>query len=102
MASSACFPIFPKYKLNDRLYIDGGWRNNLPIDYALDLGADEVVAVILHSFPPMPQKPHYYQDLPNVKVIEPSLPQGSIMILATQRSCFSPVDNPEEFETGVS
>jgi len=79
MASSACFPIFPKYKLNDRLYIDGGWRNNLPIDYALDLGADEVVAVILHSFPPMPQKPHYYQDLPNVKVIEPSLPQGSIM-----------------------
>jgi NTE family protein len=79
MASSACFPIFPKYKLNGRLYIDGGWRNNLPIDYALELGADEVIAVILHSFPPMPQKPQYYKELPNVTVIEPSLPQGSIM-----------------------
>lgn len=79
MATSACFPIFPKYKLNGRLYIDGGWRNNLPIDYALDLGADEVIAIMLHSFPPMPQKPEYYKDLPNVTVIEPSLPQGSIM-----------------------
>lgn len=79
LATSACFPIFPKYKIGDKLYIDGGWRNNLPIDYALDLGADEVVAVLLHSFPPNPQKPEYYHDLPNVTLIAPSLPQGSIM-----------------------
>lgn len=79
LATSACFPIFPKYKIGEKLYIDGGWRNNLPIDYALELGADEVVTVLLHSFPPNPQKPEYYHDLPNVTLIAPSLPQGSIM-----------------------
>lgn len=79
MASSACFPIFPKYRIKDKLYIDGGWKNNMPIDYAMDLGADKVYAVLLHSFPPQPQKPFYYHELPNVTLIEPSRNQGSIM-----------------------
>lgn len=79
MASSACFPIFPRYRIGSKIYIDGGWKNNLPVDYALDLGADEIIGVLLRSFPPNPQKPEFYRDLPNVKVIYPTWPQGSLM-----------------------
>ncbi|MCQ2742185.1 MAG: patatin-like phospholipase family protein [Bacilli bacterium] len=84
-ASSACFPIFPMHKMNGKTYIDGGYRNNMPVDFAFELGADEVVAVLLHSFPPIPQKAEYYRNVPNVMVIEPSLPQGSIMDFTSNR-----------------
>ena len=78
LSSSACFPIFPVHKIGKKSFIDGGWTNNLPIDYALELGADYVYAVGLRSFPPMPQKPQYYH-LPNVKLIMQSRDLGFMM-----------------------
>lgn len=78
LASSACYPIFPAHKINGVEMIDGGWTNNLPIDYALSLGADEVWAVLLHSWPKNPQKPEY-RKLPSVHVIEQSRELGTIL-----------------------
>ena len=51
MASASCWPVFPVYNYKGQDYVDGGWRNNLPIDFALKLGADQVVAVLLNSLP---------------------------------------------------
>lgn len=77
-ASSACWPIFPIYKIGDTKYIDGGYTNNLPVDFAFKLGADEVTAIVLKAIPQEPQFPHFLT-LPNVKTIRASRDTGSIM-----------------------
>ena len=45
MASSACFPAFKIYKIGKNSFIDGGYYDNLPINLAIKLGAEEVIAV---------------------------------------------------------
>jgi len=77
-ASSACYPIFPVYKINNRRFVDGGYNNNLPIDFALKLGATEIVAVLLHAVPKTPQHKEMI-DLPFVTTVRPSRDTGSIM-----------------------
>jgi predicted acylesterase/phospholipase RssA len=77
-ASSACYPIFPVYKIDNRRFIDGGYNNNLPIDFAIRLGATEIVAVLLHAVPKVPQHKEM-MDLPFVTVVRPSRDTGSIM-----------------------
>lgn len=47
VASASCFPAFKKKKIGDFDYIDGGYFDNLPINLAIDMGADEVIAVDL-------------------------------------------------------
>ncbi|MCR4562235.1 MAG: patatin-like phospholipase family protein [Bacilli bacterium] len=78
LASSACFPIFPMYKIGKETYVDGGYSNNLPIDYAIELGADEIVAIPLPAFPKVPQHSERMK-LPFVKAIRPSHPMGFLM-----------------------
>ena len=48
LASASCFPLFPLCKIGNTNYIDGGYFDNLPIDFCLDLGAHEVIAVDLN------------------------------------------------------
>jgi len=77
-ASSACYPIFPIEKIHGGKYVDGGYFNNLPIDFAIKLGAEEIVAVLLDSIPKNPQHPELL-DLPFVHAIRPSRDTGSIL-----------------------
>lgn len=49
LASAACFPIFKTKVIDKTKYVDGGYRNNLPIDMAIRLGAEEIIAVDLES-----------------------------------------------------
>ena len=49
IASASCFPAFPTKLIDDVQFIDGGYHDNLPINLALELGAQEVVAVDLES-----------------------------------------------------
>jgi NTE family protein len=77
-ASSACYPIFPIYKIDNHRYVDGGYNNNLPIDFAIRLGATEIVAVLLHAVPKVPQHKEM-MDLPFVTTVRPSRDTGSIM-----------------------
>lgn len=83
-ASSACFPIFPVEKIKGKSYIDGGYCNNLPIDFAIKLGADEITAVLLHSVPKNPQHPEL-MSLPFVRTIRPSRDTGSILYFERDR-----------------
>ncbi len=75
MASSSIFPMFPMHRISGELYLDGCYYDNLPIDLALKMGADEVVAVDLHT---SPQHPNYVNK-PYVKYIIPSRPLGTMM-----------------------
>jgi NTE family protein len=49
MASATCFPAFKKKNIDDVNYIDGGYYDNLPINLAVDMGAEEVIAVDLRA-----------------------------------------------------
>ncbi len=45
MASMSVPGALPPYKLNDRLLVDGGVTNNMPVDVARAMGADVIIAV---------------------------------------------------------
>lgn len=49
MATSACFPAMRPYQIGDETYIDGGYYDNMPVQMAVDAGAEEIVAVNLKA-----------------------------------------------------
>lgn len=49
LASSACFPAFKAKEIDGNKFIDGGYHDNLPMNLALRLGADEIIAIDLQS-----------------------------------------------------
>ena len=44
IASATCFPFFKRKKVGDNHFIDGGYYDNLPINLAAKMGADEIIA----------------------------------------------------------
>ena len=50
IASAACFPAVEMKEIDGQHYVDGGYYDNLPINLAIDMGADEVIAVDLSAF----------------------------------------------------
>lgn len=49
MASASCFPAVRKYDIDGEYFIDGGYRDNLPVSMALAAGADRIIAVDLEA-----------------------------------------------------
>lgn len=49
LASASCFPVFPICKINNKQYIDGGYNDNLPIEFNIKLGSEHVVAIDLKT-----------------------------------------------------
>ena len=47
LASAACFPAFKSKQIGDVHYIDGGYHDNMPVNLALSMGAEEVLAIDL-------------------------------------------------------
>lgn len=45
MSSTALPPLFPPWHVNGEEYVDGGLASNLPIQVAIDRGADEIIAL---------------------------------------------------------
>lgn len=45
LASCTCYPIFKITDIEGEKYIDGGYYDNLPINLAISLGAEEIIAV---------------------------------------------------------
>lgn len=50
LASACCYPAFQKKEINGEQYIDGGYCDYIPINLAIEMGADEVIAVDLEAF----------------------------------------------------
>lgn len=55
VASASAYPAFPVKEIDGKEYVDGGYFDNLPIDFALRLGAEEVLAIDLKPEPCHPQ-----------------------------------------------
>ena len=45
MASAACFPVFAPYEINGVKYVDGAYYDNIPINFAIEKGATDIIAV---------------------------------------------------------
>ncbi len=45
MASAACFPVFSPYEIEGVRYVDGAYYDNIPINFAMEKGADDIIAV---------------------------------------------------------
>lgn len=55
VASATCYPFFKKKRIDEQDFIDGGIYDNLPINLAISMGAEEVIAVDLKA-PGLKQK----------------------------------------------
>ena len=49
LASASCFPAFPVATYKENKYIDGGYYDNLPIQFAFQIGAEQAVAIDLNK-----------------------------------------------------
>ncbi|MDD2954694.1 MAG: patatin-like phospholipase family protein [Oscillospiraceae bacterium] len=49
MASAACFPAMKARVIGDKKYLDGGYQDNVPVELAIDMGADDIIAVDLEA-----------------------------------------------------
>lgn len=49
LASASCFPAFKRKTIDGEDYIDGGYYDNIPVNLAIDMGADEVIIVDLNA-----------------------------------------------------
>lgn len=83
LASAACFPAFKLKNINDEMYVDGGYLDNLPIDLALEMGADEVVAVYLKAAGRVRKIPK--TNVP-IKVISPRNDIGNFLVMEKHRA----------------
>ena len=49
LGSSAFFPAMKPHKIGENMYIDGGFSDNLPINMAIEKGADKIIAIDLKA-----------------------------------------------------
>ncbi len=49
MASATCYPAFQMKEIDGEKYIDGGFSDNLPMNLAVKMGADELIVVDLKA-----------------------------------------------------
>jgi len=49
IASASCFPAVQKCIIGDKKFIDGGYRDNMPVEMALRKGATHIIAVDLQA-----------------------------------------------------
>ena len=76
MASASCFPAFPVYKIEEKSYIDGRYYDNLPINFAIKLGATELVVIDLNYG----SRTHKEDAMkPNIEYINPSWNLGPFL-----------------------
>lgn len=76
IASSSCWPAFPIHTIDGKQYIDGGYYDNLPIQFAYQLGAQDLVVVDLNY----PKAVHpEYEHQPHILYIRPSVDTGGFL-----------------------
>ncbi|MBP3917196.1 patatin-like phospholipase family protein [Clostridium sp.] len=75
IASSSMYPVFPIKTIDGVKYVDGGYTDSVPISYARELGAEEIIAVDLN--PSVTHKDELNNE--NVKYIQSSWDLGSFI-----------------------
>lgn len=83
IASATCFPAFQKKIINNDSYIDGGIYDNLPINLAIKMGADEIIAVDLNC---VGIKQNVKKKNINITYITPRSKLGSFLVFDSDLS----------------
>ncbi len=81
VASASAYPAFPLKVIDGNEYVDGGYFDNCPIDFALRLGAEQVLVLDLNVEPNHPQ----YIRRSNVRYIFPKGEMGDFLDFSTER-----------------
>lgn len=81
IASGSCFPAFPMKEIDGDLFIDGGYYDNIPIELARSLGAEQIVAVDLKPI----EKKQIYEPNKDVVYIQPYVTLGSFLLFDHNR-----------------
>lgn len=79
MASATCFPAFKIKKIDGDMYVDGGYYDNLPINLAIDMGADDVIAVDLDAIGIKRKLKSFHKDIP-ITYISPKNELGNFLV----------------------
>ena len=77
LASSTVYPAFKPVKIHEKYYIDGGFQDNLPINLAINMGAEEIFAVDLKA---IGLKKKTKNKQVKITILRPSRPLGSILL----------------------
>ena len=75
ISTASAYPAFPVHHFAEGDFIDGGYYDNLPIDLALRMGAEEIVAIDLSSNPNHPT----YFNRTGITYIFPKIETGSFL-----------------------
>ncbi len=81
IASASLFPVFPMHYVDGTTFIDGMYYDNLPIEFALSMDANELIVVDLHQKPQHPE----YCSRPDVTYITPSEDLGGIFEFSKEK-----------------
>ena len=81
LASCSAYPAFPVAEIEGESYVDGGYFDNVPIDFALRLGADEAVVIDLNQ---EPYHPHYITRS-NIRYIFPHSDLGDFLDFSREK-----------------
>ena len=80
MASAACVPAVKPVEINGETYIDGGYSDNLPIQMAINRGADKIVVVDLNAPGVINHKAlNYAKDNLDFTYISPNIHLGNLL-----------------------
>lgn len=77
LATASCYPAFKPTKIDNNSFVDGGYTDNMPINLAIDLGADEIIAVDLRAIGMT--KKIKDKSIP-ITYIKPSIKLGSLLV----------------------
>ena len=75
VSTASAYPAFPVHRFEEGEFIDGGYYDNLPIDYALRKGAQEVIAIDLTN---EPHHPNYF-NRKGITYIFPQVETGTFL-----------------------
>ncbi|MGN0714869.1 MAG: patatin-like phospholipase family protein [Anaerovoracaceae bacterium] len=84
LASASLYPAIHSCEIEGKEYIDGGYADVMPVQMALDKGADEVIAVYLNAVGIVDRKA--LQATPNLTLIESKWDLGSTLIFDTDNA----------------
>lgn len=84
LASASLYPAIHSCEIDSKEYIDGGYADVMPVQMALDKGADEVIAVYLNAVGIVDRKA--LQATPNLTLIESRWDLGSTLIFDTDNA----------------
>lgn len=81
LASASAYPAFPVTEIDGTEYVDGGYFDNVPVDFALRLGADEAVVIDLSDVPYHPQ----FLARSNIRYLYPRSNPGDFMDFSKEK-----------------